>query len=222
MKKIIYIIGLTVLFYSCAKEDANNAPTIPELVFPANNQACTDLNLTLEWEPSVDSEDDQVSYVLEVSNTVSFSQLLLEEVVEESSKSITVTGDAVYYWRVLSKDNSGATSEYSSVFSFYSETEGIENHVPFATSLVSPSQNEDIASGAIKLEWQGEDLDENDVLTFDVYVGISETMLQNEAMGITNEYYDINVTSGTYYWRVDVQDSNGAEAIGQVWQFTVQ
>jgi len=221
MKNIIYIIGLTVLFYSCATEDSNNAPTIPELVFPANNQACTDLNLTLEWEPSADSDGDNVSYLLEVSNTISFSSLVLEEVVEQTSKAISVTGDAIYYWRVLATDNSGASSEFSSVYSFYSETEGIENHVPFAASLLAPSQNDNVASGTIRLQWQGEDLDENDVLAFDVYIGSSENMLVKEATDINNNYFDVSLTTDTYYWRIDVKDSNGGEAIGQVWRFTV-
>lgn len=221
MKKIIYTIGLTVLFYSCGKEDSNSAPTIPELVSPTNNQACTDLNLILQWEPSVDTEGDKISYLLEVSNTVSFSQLVLEEVVEETTKSITVTGDAVYYWRVLARDNSGVSSEYSSIYSFYSETEGVENHVPFAASLLEPSLNDNVTIGDVRLQWQAEDLDENEVLTFDVYIGTSENMLQNEAMGIANNYFDVSVTAGTYFWRIDVSDVDGAQAIGQVWEFTV-
>lgn len=222
MKNIIYIIALAVLFYSCATEDSNNAPTIPELVFPTNNQACTDLNLTLEWEPSANSDGDNVSYLLEVSNTISFSSLILEEVVEQTSKAITVTGNTIYYWRVLAKDNSGVSSEFSSVYSFYSEIEGIENHVPFAASLLTPSENDNVVSGTIKLQWQDEDLDENDVLGFDVYLGSSENMLVKEATDISNNYFEVSLTTGIYYWRIDVNDSNGGEAIGQVWQFTVK
>lgn len=222
MKNYIYIISLTMLFYSCATEDSNDAPTVPELVFPVNNQACTDLNLTLDWNPSVDADGDNLTYVVQVSNSASFSQVVMEAVVEESEKMITVTSNAAYYWRVRATDASGASSDFSNIYSFYSETEGIENHVPFAANMLEPSQNEYVSSGVIRLQWQGEDLDENDLLTYDVYIGSSENMLLNEAMNITNDYFDTSLTAGTYYWRIDVKDATGAQSIGQVWRFVVQ
>jgi hypothetical protein len=86
---------------------------------------------------------------------------------------------------------------------------------------LAPSQNDNVASGTIRLQWQGEDLDENDVLAFDVYIGSSENMLVKEATDINNNYFDVSLTTDTYYWRIDVKDSNGGEAIGQVWRFTV-
>jgi hypothetical protein len=227
MKKLLYILLISTAIVGCGGgtsdeiTDENTAPSVPSLQSPANNALCTELTLNIQWQAAVDGEGDALSYVLQVAKDAGFSNIIHESTISQTSKSLTVDSGENYYWRVKAKD-ALLSSDYSSAYSFYSEGEGIENHIPFAANLVAPSKGSSNAAGTIKLEWNATDLDSNDVLTYDVYVGTASDNLQSEASNVADKFLNTTVNnSGTYYWRVDVKDSNGGVSIGQVWEFSI-
>ena len=226
MKNLLYILLFSAAIVSCGGgsdteiTDENTAPSVPSLLSPANNALCTELTLNIQWQAAIDGEGDALSYLLQVAKDAGFSNIVHASTVSQTSKSFTVDGGESYYWRVKAKD-ALTSSEFSSVYNFYSEGEGVENHIPFSPELVAPAMNGAISKGSVKLEWTATDLDSEDVLSYDVFVGTSSNSLQKEGSNLSDKSYTITLNSAnTYYWRVDVKDGNGGVTIGQVWEFT--
>lgn len=228
MKKLIYILLLSLVVIGCSTESVeeeigleNTAPSKPVLVTPANNELCTETELNLQWQASIDGEGDVVKYLLQVATDAGFSNIFHESTISQTSKELTFDKSKNYYWRVKASDTEQASSEFSSVYNFYSEGVGVENHVPFSPELVAPAQGVSITSGSIKLEWTATDLDAGDVLSYEVFVGTESDVLQSEASNLTDKFHTVTLNSAnTYYWRVDVKDGNGGVTLGQVWKFT--
>ena len=126
-----------------------------------------------------------------------------------------------YYWRVKATDNKSASSNYSATFNFYTEGEGITNHLPFSPVLVSPSLNSIQTGTSVTLQWTASDVDTNDTLTYDVYFGTANppTIITsaNQSASTLNKTVS---PSTTYYWKVEVKDGKGGQTVGQVWSFT--
>jgi hypothetical protein len=226
MKKL-YILLFVATIIGCTKRtggesiEENFAPNKPILVFPADNELCTDKILKLEWQESLDADGDDVMYLIQVATDAGFTSVFHESTISETFKELTFESSKNYYWRVKAIDELEESSDFSSVNSFYSDGVGVENHVPFSPELIAPSEASSVASGSVKLEWNAIDLDSNDVLNYEVFVGTSKILLESKAKDIGNKFYTTTINTGiTYYWRVDVKDSKGGVTIGQVWSFT--
>lgn len=229
MKQLIRVFVISLLLCSCSgggSEDEipvpppaeNKAPSKPILTYPTNNLLCINNVLDFEWNASTDSDGDALSYKIEIATDIQFSQIAFSSDVSGTNKVFTLEKGKAYYWRVKATDSKNKSSEYSSTFNFYTEGEGISNHLPFAPELVKPEFNSKENSGDITLEWIGSDTD-NDPLTFDIYFGSNdepELISQNQS----EQNFKVSTTANnTYYWKVVVKDNKGGETIGQLWKF---
>lgn len=237
MKKFLYIAIIGGLIWSCGGSDdppptppdpENNAPTVPVQVYPSDKELCIDNAVNFQWNASTDPDGDAISYIVEVSENSNFpSSDTQTKTTSSTSISISIDKGTVFYWRVKATDNED-DSNFSSNNEFYTEGEGIVNHLPFSPDLVAPtldvvvketdfSPNTDL--NAI-LEWTASDVDTEDTLTFDVYFGeVTDptTVVSADQAGTT---YNATLTSGKdYYWKIVVKDGNGGETIGQIWKF---
>ncbi len=229
MKKIIYIAVISSFIWSCGSgggdeptPQENSAPTIPELVFPTDNLLCIDNVLAFQWDASIDADGDAISYEIQVATDNQFSQIAHEIKSSTTTKTITLDRGIAYYWRVKAADAKNLESEYSSTFHFYTESDGSINHIPFSPELVSPELGEVVQTSTVILQWEANDVDTADILTFDVYYGADKDNLSK----ISSNESETNLetltleSSTTYYWKVIVKDGNGGETMGQVWQFS--
>jgi hypothetical protein len=227
MRNLLYIIALSIGLWSCGGDEpthVNTVPTTPTLVSPANNSLCIDDNVVnFQWNTSTDSEGDAITYQIQVAKDNLFSQIAHTLTSTTTSQSISLEKGIAYYWRVKATDNKSASSNYSATFSFYTEGEGIINHLPFSPVLVSPALDEVVngTTPTIALQWTAIDVDTNDTLTYDVYFGIANppTIVTSENQSASTLNQSIS-PSTTYYWKVTVKDSQGGQTIGQVWSFT--
>ncbi|MDO5988797.1 hypothetical protein Q4Q39_15410 [Flavivirga amylovorans] len=109
------------------------------------------------------------------------------------------------------------------MFQFYTEGFGVENHLPFPASILSPKLNESVSGSSVLLSWGATDVDD-DTLTFDVYLGTNNppvTKLVSDHLD--KSFQATSLTGGTdYYWKVVTKDSLGATATGQIWNFNTQ
>jgi hypothetical protein len=123
---------------------------------------------------------------------------------------------------VKATDSKNLSSSYSSVNQFYTEGEGISNHLPFSPILTAPTLNSVVTGTTVTLEWTASDVDTTDTLTYDVYFGTDSASLTL----IASDQTAASLTSPTlsastaYYWNVVVKDGQGGQTIGQVWNFT--
>lgn len=232
MKKISLFIFSLVVFSSCSsggdegsndpspKPVENTSPTTPGLSYPTNNLVCISNTINFEWNAVVDAQNDAITYQLQVATDNAFTQNLNSLTVTTLSKQLSLNKGKLYYWRVKATDSKNASSGYSSVYSFYTEGEGIVNHVPFAPILVTPTLNSTQTSTAVNLSWTAVDADVNDVLTYDVYFGTSNPPTAKVATAITAKTFSVNTTTATnYYWKVVVKDGKGGATVGQIWNF---
>jgi hypothetical protein len=228
MKKYSYYI-LSLILCSCSSgsgddtspppDVTNVAPTIPTLVYPTNNLLCINNTLDFEWNASTDSNNDNITYTIQVSKDNQFAQIDFASTTLSTIHTFTLEIGIAYYWRVKATDSNNASSNFSSTYNLYTEGEGVSNYLPFSPELVSPLLNTIQQSGTINLEWIGSDTD-NDPLTFDVYFGTENppTTLVSENQNETN--INVNTISASdYYWKVVVKDDKGGITIGQVWNF---
>ncbi len=228
MKKILYIAILSFGLTSCGgggddtpPTPVNTAPTVPTLASPTNNLLCIDNVVNFTWNASTDVEGGVITYEIQVAKNTSFSPVSHTQTSTTNSKSITLEKGIAYYWRVKATDNKSASSNYSAIFSLYTEGVGVTNHLPFSPVLVSPALNSVQTAATVNLQWTASDVDTSDILTYDVYFGTvnppTALVSQNQSASSLNR----TVSASTkYYWKVVVKDGKGGQTIGQVWSFT--
>lgn len=232
MKKIGLFIFSLVVFSSCSsggdegsndpspKPVENTNPSIPGLSYPTNNLVCISNAINFQWNAAVDVQNDAITYQLQVATDNAFTQNLNSSTVTALSKQITLIKGKSYYWRVKATDSKNASSSYSEVYNFYTEGEGVTNHVPFAPVLVVPTLNSVQTNTSLNLSWTAVDADVNDVLTYDVYFGTTNPPTAKVATAITAKTVSVNtITATNYYWKVVVKDGKGGATVSQVWNF---
>lgn len=227
MKNLVCTLLSVSLLLSCSKgggdgEDLKNtAPTIPGLIFPSNNKLCIDNSVNFQWVASTDIEKNSVKYQLQVASDNQFTQIVSTKETTGVNQLITLEKGKAYYWRIKAIDSNNLSSDYSSIYSFYTEGLAQSNHLPFLPQLVQPAISSSVSSTTVDLKWSASDVDANDVLSYDVYLGTTNPPTQKVATAISQTVYKVNdiVANKNYYWKVVVKDNKGGETIGQIWSF---
>lgn len=227
MKKIsLFILSLT-LFSSCSsggdEGDAQTPPTIPSLVYPTNNLVCIDNTVEFKWNASSDAQNDAITYQLDVATDNAFTKNVVTSTTTLLSKSLSLEKGKFYYWRVKAIDSKNKAGKYTSVYTFFTENQGIVNHLPFIPEIKLPVLHSDVSGSSITLSWTAVDPD-NDNLLYDVYLGTSNPPTQKVASDLSVASYTASslISSTKYYWKVVVKDGKGGNTIGPVWDFNKQ
>jgi hypothetical protein len=226
MKKLLSLLVLSLLLFSCGGGGdspppilENNIPSIPSLVYPTNNLLCIDNTVEFKWNASTDPDGGTISYQIQVAKDNLFTQISFDRKGTQLTQTIVLEKGVAYYFRVRATDSSNGSSEYSAVNQFYTEGDGVSNHLPFAPTIVQPALNALVQTSSITLEWAATDVD-NDSLTYDVYVDTVNPPVVKLGNDISVKTLLLDVTASTnYYWYVVVKDGKGGVTIGQVWNF---
>lgn len=235
MKKYIVLVSIIAIFIGCSsggdsggdnnsgsEPAVNNAPAVPSLVSPTNSLLCTDNTLEFKWNAATDLDGDAIRYKVEVSKNNSFSAIDKTATISATSTTFTLEKGVAYYWRVQAIDSKNKASDFSQVYSLYTEGVGVANHLPFAPELVNPVLSSTLASGSVSLEWIGSDTD-GDPVKYDVYFDENNPPTTLVSENLTAQTFDVTTSSGkTYFWKVVVKDDNGGETIGQIWKFSTE
>jgi hypothetical protein len=226
MKKFIYVAVIGFLLISCGGGDdpvptpKNIAPTIPVLVAPADNKLCVDNSVSFQWNVSTDSNNDPITYQIQVARDNQFLQIVKTLEGPANSQNISLEKGVAYYWRVKATDNKSLSSNYSSIYKFYTEGEATVNHLPFSPELVQPVLDAVLNTTTATLKWNANDVDVNDNLVFDVYFGTDNPPVSKVSENLATNTLDVAVVAlKEYYWKVVVKDGKGGETIGQTWKF---
>ena len=99
---------------------ANNAPTMPVLISPADLSKGNDLGVILSWEAS-DSDDDELTYDVKLFNSdFSLNTVLVENTPETTYELTDLQYVTSYFWQVIVKD--GNTSVNGDIWNFETES----------------------------------------------------------------------------------------------------
>ncbi|WP_374174585.1 hypothetical protein [Flavobacterium tructae] len=223
MKNLIYLTIISLLFAACGSDDsepANEAPTVPALIAPADNKLCVDNTVSFQWDLSTDANKDAITYQIQVAKENTFAQVVKSLDITANTTSIALEKNTAYYWRVKATDSKGLASTYSSTFKLYTSGDAVVNHLPFSPELIQPVLNSVLNTTTATLKWNATDVDAADVLTYDVYFGTTNPPTVKVAENTTAASFDVTLTPAKeYFWKVIVKDNKGGEAIGKVWKF---
>lgn len=225
MKNFIYLSIISILFISCGGSDSepeavNVAPTVPVLTLPVDNKLCVNNSVSFEWNESTDKNNDNITYKIEIAKDNQFAEII--ETVEGTSNSqeIELEKNTAYYWRIQATDIEGLSSDYSPVYKFYTAGDAVVNHLPFLPELVAPDINAALSTATVSLQWNADDVDPDDILTYDVYLGTANPPTEKISENNTTKTADVNLEpTKEYFWKVVAKDSKGGETIGQIWKF---
>jgi hypothetical protein len=234
MKKNFVILNLLcIIILSCSKGDDGGGSTpitqtqevvVPNpgksnLLLPVNNEVCYDgeeqtgtNNSTVKF--SWDDSSDTDGYDLVVTNQESNQSQTIES-ISTTSQNVTLLKGNSYNWRVVSKSNGTNVTTNSDTWQFNLEGSGDENHVPFVATIISPSSGSTVnaTDGAVLLNWEGNDPDQDDTLTYTVYFDSTDGLQSpsTDQTKLTLSSLSVNVVSGTtYYWRVKTTDGTSS------------
>lgn len=106
-------------FYLSGEGESNSVPFPTTLLSPQSGITVTPDNgtVTLEWAASSDADGDAITYTV-FADTVDGNQEPLEawKEITETSISISVQPDTIYYWHV--ETNDGENSAISTIYTF--------------------------------------------------------------------------------------------------------
>lgn len=231
MKNILKFIAPSLIIISCGGSGGNGGgvdptptpntpPSVPVLVSPTNQSLCINNVLSFNWNASSDSQNDVITYQIQIATDNQFSQVVNTSNTNTNTFPYTLEKGKAYYWRVKAVDSKNASSDYSSTNSLYTEATASSNHLPFMPQLVKPTIDANVST-TVDLEWNASDVDTSDVLSYDIYWGTSKTNLSNSKANLATKNTQLTgLQAGTtYYWKVTVRDNKGGETIGQIWNF---
>lgn len=225
--KIFTLISIGLLVVSCGGSGGddpaptpNTPPTTPTLVGPTDKSLCISNLLSFTWNKSTDSQNDAITYQIQIATDNQFTQIVNSANVSDNVYSITLDKGKAYYWRVKATDSKNSSSDYSSTFGLYTEASAISNHLPFMPELIKPITNSSVST-TVDLEWNASDVDASDILSYDVYFGTDKNNLSASKTNLSTKTTQLTglQAASTYYWKVVVKDNKGGETIGQIWNF---
>jgi hypothetical protein len=213
------------VFYTDGYRVGNQIPSAPVLMSPTNNFLCSVNNVDFGWEASTDGDGDAITYTIEVTKDEQFNSIdVTIGNISSTLKQIDLLRATTYYWRVKATDETNESSAYSSIYKFYTEGYGVENHLPNTPGLVFPELSETVNGNTIILKWTALDQDVNDILSYDVFVGTANPPTEKIGIDLSKKEFEFSplITNTTYYWKVVVKDNHDGASIGQVWDFKTE
>ncbi len=224
----IVLIIATLTLGCSSSDDSNTTNTTPPekaaLVFPDNNQECTEganftateSDILFEWTAA----NNAVNYQLVVTNL----NTQTTETYDASAPqlSVRVLRATPYAWHVIAKNNTNFTTQ-SDTWRFYNAGEATSTYAPFPAEVITPAMGASIrTTGAtLTLEWNSSDVD-NDIIHHNVRFGTTTpptTVIEN---AIVDQTATATITPGnTYYWQVVTVDGAGNTSQSRIFQFKV-
>lgn len=214
-----------IVLVSCSDENepVDGTPSVVQPIFPVNNMECTNNELTFIWNPAVSANGSAITYNLYLSEDSNLQTDV--EVYQTTNTQYTVSDiprGRYIYWGV--EATNGAESSYSEIFSFFTQSIGINNIAPNIEYL-SPQNNETISDQSPPLQWSANDEEtEDENLSYRVYFSEEGQSLQLVYEDTDLSSYEVSgLDFGvTYQWSIWVTDEDGSTNVGDVYTFTVQ
>jgi len=227
MKNFIYLSIIGLLAISCGGGDddskteiKNTAPTVPVLTLPIDNKLCVDNTVSFQWNESTDKNNEDITYKIQIAKDNQFAQIIETAEGTSNSQEIELEKNTAYYWRIKATDNEGLSSDYSTVYKFYTAGDAVVNHLPFLPELTAPEINAVLSTTTATLKWNAADADADDILSYEVYFGTANPPNEKISENNTTNTEDVILEPAKeYFWKVVVKDNKGGETVGQIWRF---
>jgi len=225
--------GTKYYFRAQAKNSAGTASG-SELTFLTKPDAPTAFNATtanstrinLSWTKGDGAQQTKVQRKQETypSDRNDGTQVYFDS--GSSTSDSGLTSNTTYYYRAWSYVE-GSEKWSDSYAQDWAATEPVSNNPPNTPSNPSPADHATDISVNTNLSCTGGDPDAGDMITYDVYFGISATPPFGETIGPypstqSSISHDLGTLSynTTYHWKIVATDSHGIVKEGPLWDFT--
>lgn len=178
-------------------------PKVPVLISPSNDHEVIlfpNSPATFRWNATSKHE-----YILQVSNSASFTNLILEERLSKNTFNAKIDRSGQYFWRVKVLDKLGRPTNFSGAkkvkFSLY-DSEMLPKN---GTKLVinRPSKK-------VEFKWKDARTSQNKKVAY-IFELSNDTNFKNITKSITSRINTIETSvpkTGTYYWRTKIKLKN--------------
>lgn len=171
------------------------------LLTPANNQSDVLVSPTMTWRSSTNAD----SYRIQVSTTQSFSNIIANVVLTDTSYQVRdLLVNRTYYWRVLAQ-NDGGESPWTLTFAF--STTNVA--APGQPVLNLPGNNAVDLPTTIQFTWLN--VPNANKYRFQLSLSANFTTLVKDTIGVESLFYLYQnlLQSEKYYWRVSAINDGG-------------
>jgi len=187
------------------------------LLTPTALEECVPLSNNFSWTAVVGA----VGYRIQVSDTISFTRILLNDTSNTTNKQLTLPSYfKTYYWRVRAEDSTN-TGLWAAIGQFKTTIS--------PPLLSSPGNNTPsvVKDEAIGLNWSFGSPDNNPVIyrlqiATSVDFAIGNIILDDATIDTTFYSFTPTTYSTTYYWRVLVNHLTCFSSWSSVWNFKTQ
>ena len=195
---------------------ANDSPSIPTLKNPGEGAWVETLTPTLEANPSVDVDNDILTYQFEV-----YSDGFLNDLVAQAESDtpawvvpLELNDNTWYFWRAQAEDEHEATSGWMDTASFFVNNNGYDD--PPGITVTEPSTDIVTSGTHVAISWEDSDPDSNaDIaLYYDTdSTGEDGTLIidaiKEDPDGESDSYlWDVSgMADGTYYVYATITDA---------------
>ena len=170
----------------------------------------------MTWEVSTDPDGDAVTYDVYFGTEATPSTIVNSDQTG-TTFAPALSGNTTYYWKVVAKDENGASSE-STKWSF-----STLNNAPALVTLTFPDNEASDAALDATLTWEASIDPDGDAVIYDVYFGTDvapATIVSVDQPGLS---YTPSLSIGTtYYWKIVAKDPNGGTSESAIWSFTAK
>jgi len=195
----------------------NYVPNPPSDPNPANGSTNIDINANLGWT-CTDPDADPLTYDV-YFGTNSNPPLIQSNWPSTSYDPGTMNYSTLYYWRIVAKDDQGASTSGSI---WYFTTTSAPNSPPNPPSDPNPANGSTNIVINANLSWNCSDPN-GDPLTYDIYFGTNSNppLVQSNQSSTSYDPGTMNYST-LYYWRIVAWDNQGASTSGPIWHFTTK
>jgi len=228
MRKLIGIIYLSIIMFSCSKSSDQpapapapvdlKAPTAVSLLKPENSSICLtgdvqssfSSDVVFSWKLSSDAE----MYDVEVKNLTNNTSTVQNN-IKGDKVTINLYRGVPYSWQVVSKSSRTKLTATSSSWNFYLSGNGITQYAPFPATIIYPSSGATVFAslGKVNLQWSGSDPDSQN-LNYDVYLDTLQSKVDKRGIAplkTSNSTISVSVLAGkVYYWSIKTSDGQSS------------
>lgn len=193
----------------------NIAPEKPLLTNRSEQEGVVGMPFTVSWISQDQDDGQNLKHDFYLGKDKDDLHLVAEDLETEQYTLSGLESGQKYYYKVVSKDLYDGQTE-SDVFSFNT------NQPPLGP--VNPGiadQSEGVSATDTILTWDIPENPDNDVLTYDVYLGTEPGKLRLLVSNCQKTSCKLGALTGNedYFWQVIAKDELGEETAGPVWSF---
>ncbi len=226
LKSVLFFSFLLITVACSGEKDPNEEnieaapPGKSALTYPENNTECNEGNIISETENEVlfrwKESTNTNSYVLTITNLNDGTSREINTISDEIL--LNISRGTPYSWSVKSENYSSNKTASSETWKFYNAGLPVESHPPFPAEAISPRSGEHIDGGAVVLQWEATDID-NDIATYTILFDTANPPINELGKTSAKSMTTTTNLETVYYWKIITTDALENTSYSPIFEF---